>query len=92
MDNQKFRKNRIKTYSEAVRIVRTSNTGGKILEQLKALNVLKEENHVFNRTVGIGIKSIYVKYKVYLLYLDFALTLLLLKTNPVIEMCLQTLM
>ena len=43
------------------KIVRTSNSGGKILEQLKALNVLKEENLVFNRTVGIGIKSIYAR-------------------------------
>ena len=41
-DNRKFRKERSKTYGGALQ--RTSNSGGEVLEPLKAPNVLKEEN------------------------------------------------
>ena len=47
-DNRKFREKRSKTYAEALQNVGPSNYGGEILEQLKAPNVLKEENHDFN--------------------------------------------
>ena len=58
-DNQKFRKKRSNTYTEAVRRFETSNSGGEVLGPLKEPNVSKEENHDFNRTVGIDLKSIY---------------------------------
>ena len=50
-DDRKLRKKRSKTYTEAVQSVGTSNSFGEVLEQLKAPNVLKEENHGFSRTV-----------------------------------------
>ena len=51
-DNWKFRKKRIQTYAEAMLSVGTSNLAGEVLEQPKAPNVLKEENHDFNGAVG----------------------------------------
>ena len=51
-DNWKFRKKRIQTYAEAMLSVGTSNLAGEVLEQPKAPNVLKEENHGFNGAVG----------------------------------------
>ena len=52
-----------KTYAEAVQSVGKSNSGGEVLEPLKAPNVLKEENHDFNRTVGIDLESIYARLR-----------------------------
>ena len=52
-DDRKLRKKRSKTYTEAVQSVGSSNSFGEVLEQLKATNVLKEENHDFSRTVEI---------------------------------------
>ena len=52
-DDRKLRKKRSKTYTEAVQSVGSSNSFGEVLEQLKAPNVLKEENHDFSRTVEI---------------------------------------
>ena len=43
--------------------VGTSNFRGEVLEPLKAPNVLKEENHDFNRTGGIDLESIYVRLR-----------------------------
>ena len=63
-DNQKFRKKRSKTYADALQSVGTSNTGGEVLEPRKTPNVLKEENHNFNRTVGINLESIYARLRV----------------------------
>ena len=100
MDNRKFRKKRSKTYADALQSVGKSNSGGEVLETRKAPNVLKEENHDFNRTVGINLESIYARLREdellgsdnYPLHLDFAQTHLLLKIHLGIEMCLQTLM
>ena len=63
MENQKFKKKRSKTYAEALQSVETSSSGGEVLEPLQALNVLKEENHNFNRTVVINLKSIYARLR-----------------------------
>ena len=60
-DNRKFRKKRSKTYAEALQSVGTSNSGGEVLEPLKAPNVLKKENHDFNRIVGIDLEGIYAR-------------------------------
>ena len=62
-DNWKFRKKSSKTYAEALRSVGISNSGGEVLEQLKTPNVLKEENHGLNGTVGINLKSIYARFR-----------------------------
>ena len=63
-DNRKFRKKRSTTYADALQSVGTSNIGGEVLEPRKAPNVLKEENHNFNRTVGINLESIYARLRV----------------------------
>ena len=60
-DNRKFRKKRSKTYAEALQSVGTSNSGGEVLEPLKAPNVLKKENHDFNRIVGIYLEGVYAR-------------------------------
>ena len=93
-DNRKFRKKRNKTYTEAVGSAGTSTSGEKVLEPLKARNVLKEENHDFNRTAGKDLESIYASLMAqihYILYLDFARTLLPFKIHLGIETCLQIL-
>ena len=62
-DNQKFRKKRSKIYAEALQSVGTSNSDDEVLEPRKAPNVLKEENHDFNRTIGINLESIYARLR-----------------------------
>ena len=54
----KFRKKKSKAYADALQSVGASNSGGEVLEPQKALNVLKEENHNLNRTVGMNLESI----------------------------------
>ena len=61
--NRKFRKKRSKTYADALQSVGKSNSGGEVFETRKAPNVLKEENHDFNRTVGINLESIYARLR-----------------------------
>ena len=63
MDNPKFRKKKSKTYAEALQSLGTSDSGEKVVESLKAPNVLKEENHNFSRTVGIDLESIYTRLR-----------------------------
>ena len=59
MDNRKFRKKISTIYAEAVLSVGASNSGGKeYIEQLKTPNVLKQENHYFDKTVAINFKTI----------------------------------
>ena len=43
--------------------VGTSNFDGKVYEPLKAPNVLEEENHDFNRPVGIYLGSTYTRLR-----------------------------
>ena len=51
----------VKTYAEALQSVGTSNCGGEVLEPLKAPNVLKKENHNFNRIVGIYLEGVHAR-------------------------------
>ena len=40
-----------------------SDSGGEVINPLKAPNVMKEENHDFNKTVGIDLESIYARLR-----------------------------
>lgn len=62
-DNRKLRKKRSKTYAETLLSIWTSNSGGEVLEPLKAPNVLKEKNRNFNRTVGTDLECIYARLR-----------------------------
>lgn len=62
-DNRKLRKKRSKTYAETSLSIWTSNSGGEVLEPLKAPNVLKEKNRNFNRTAGTDLECIYARLR-----------------------------
>ena len=56
-DNWKLKEKKSKTYAEAVESVGTSKSRREVFEHLDALNILNEENHGFNRIIGIDLKK-----------------------------------